>query len=107
MPRSPISSWPTWPTPPPPTRRASARPPVTAESPEGHQIDDRSGSGVITKIGAILAGGSSSRMGTDKALVEVDGRPMALHVADALRAGGAEVVVLVGADRVVGSQLDL
>ena len=48
-------------------------------------------------LGAILAGGASSRMGTDKALVEVDGKPMALHVADALRAGGCQEVVLVGA----------
>jgi molybdopterin-guanine dinucleotide biosynthesis protein A len=37
-------------------------------------------------------------MGTDKALVPVDGRAMALRVADALRAAGAERVVAVGGD---------
>jgi molybdopterin-guanine dinucleotide biosynthesis protein A len=37
-------------------------------------------------------------MGTDKALLEVDGRAMALRVAEALRAAGADPVVAVGGD---------
>jgi molybdopterin-guanine dinucleotide biosynthesis protein A len=37
-------------------------------------------------------------MGRDKALVEVDGRPMAAAVASALRAAGAARVVAVGGD---------
>jgi molybdopterin-guanine dinucleotide biosynthesis protein A len=37
-------------------------------------------------------------MGTDKALLEVDGRPMAATVAAALRAGGADDVCCIGGD---------
>jgi molybdopterin-guanine dinucleotide biosynthesis protein A/rhodanese-related sulfurtransferase len=48
--------------------------------------------------GVVLTGGQSRRMGTDKALVEVDGRPMAVRVADALRAAGADEVLAVGGD---------
>lgn len=48
--------------------------------------------------GVVLAGGASSRMGTDKAFVEVDGRPMVLRVADALRAGGCDPVSCQGGD---------
>ena len=39
--------------------------------------------------GAVLTGGSSSRMGTDKALLEVAGRPLATYGRDALRGAGA------------------
>jgi molybdopterin-guanine dinucleotide biosynthesis protein A len=46
--------------------------------------------------GAVLVGGRSSRMGTDKALVEVDGVPMAARVANALVEAGAAAVTLVG-----------
>ncbi len=35
--------------------------------------------------GAILAGGKSSRMGQNKALAEVNGRPMVAHVADTVK----------------------
>ena len=37
-------------------------------------------------------------MGTDKALLEVDGRALAVIVADALRTSGADRVVAVGGD---------
>lgn len=37
-------------------------------------------------------------MGTPKALVEIDGRPLASRVADVVRAAGAETVVLVGGE---------
>jgi molybdopterin-guanine dinucleotide biosynthesis protein A len=45
------------------------------------------------KVGVVFAGGFSSRMGTDKALVEVSGRPMIEWVADALSAVCDSVVV--------------
>jgi molybdenum cofactor guanylyltransferase len=48
--------------------------------------------------GAVLCGGRSRRMGTDKALLEVDGVAMAERVARALAAGGCSPVVFVGGD---------
>jgi molybdopterin-guanine dinucleotide biosynthesis protein A len=48
--------------------------------------------------GAVLCGGRSRRMGTDKALVDVDGVAMAERVARALTAGGCSPVVFVGGD---------
>lgn len=48
--------------------------------------------------GVVLAGGASSRMGVDKALVDVAGRPMVLRVVDALRAGGCDPVACQGGD---------
>ena len=48
--------------------------------------------------GVVLCGGRSSRMGTDKSLLPVDGVPMARRVADALIAGGCGRVVAVGGD---------
>ncbi|MSQ27469.1 MAG: hypothetical protein EXR51_04965 [Dehalococcoidia bacterium] len=39
----------------------------------------------MTVTGIILAGGRSTRLGRDKALVLVGGRAMITHVADALR----------------------
>jgi molybdopterin-guanine dinucleotide biosynthesis protein A len=53
---------------------------------------------VTAFAGAVLCGGASRRMGRDKALVCVDGRALALRVADALRAAGAEPVLAVGGD---------
>src|SRR5688500_8636208 len=48
--------------------------------------------------GAVLCGGSSSRMGRDKATLEVRGVAMAGRVAAALRDAGAAEVVAVGGD---------
>lgn len=56
---------------------------------------DATGSDVI---GVVLAGGRSSRMGVDKAFVEVDGVPMVRRVGDALVAGGCSSVVCQGGD---------
>jgi molybdopterin-guanine dinucleotide biosynthesis protein A len=49
-------------------------------------------------VGAVLCGGRSSRMGRDKAFVEVDGVPMARRVADALADAGCDSVEAVGGD---------
>jgi molybdopterin-guanine dinucleotide biosynthesis protein A len=46
----------------------------------------------------VLTGGASSRMGRDKALIEVDGIAMAVRVATALRAGGCGEVWCQGGD---------
>jgi molybdopterin-guanine dinucleotide biosynthesis protein A len=46
-------------------------------------------------LGLVLAGGRSSRMGTDKAaLIHADGRPLAKRTYDLLAAAGCEDVVL-------------
>lgn len=49
-------------------------------------------------LGAVLTGGASRRMGTDKALLEVAGVAMARRVADTLRSGGAGTVLCIGGD---------
>jgi molybdopterin-guanine dinucleotide biosynthesis protein A len=48
--------------------------------------------------GAVLCGGRSRRMGTDKALLPIDGAPMAVRVAWALERSGAVPVIAVGGD---------
>jgi molybdopterin-guanine dinucleotide biosynthesis protein A len=53
--------------------------------------------------GAVLAGGASRRMGRDKALLEVNGRAMALRVSDALWRAGAAEVFCVGGDSALTS----
>lgn len=45
---------------------------------------------------AILIGGDSSRMGTDKATLEIDGVPMAERVSAAAHEAGAAEILLVG-----------
>lgn len=50
-------------------------------------------------VGAVLVGGSSRRMGIDKALMQIDGVPMARIVANMLRLAGAERIVVIGSDR--------
>ncbi len=49
-------------------------------------------------MGAVLTGGASTRMGTDKAMLLVDGIPMAVRVALAMRAAGAAEVLAIGGD---------
>jgi molybdenum cofactor guanylyltransferase len=48
--------------------------------------------------GAVLAGGASSRMGRDKAVIDVAGRPMVVRVLDALRGAGAADTAVIGGD---------
>jgi molybdopterin-guanine dinucleotide biosynthesis protein A len=48
--------------------------------------------------GAVLAGGRSRRMGRDKALIELDGRPMVQIVLDALDRAGTAPRIVVGGD---------
>lgn len=56
---------------------------------------------------AILTGGASRRMGTDKALVTVDGAAMAVRVARAMHAAGATAVSCIGGDGVALALLGL
>ncbi len=53
----------------------------------------------MTPAGAVLTGGRSSRMGRDKAFVEVDGVAMGARMVATLRAAGCEPVVFVGGDQ--------
>ncbi|MGH9111551.1 MAG: molybdenum cofactor guanylyltransferase, partial [Acidimicrobiales bacterium] len=62
---------------------------------------------VPTFSGAVLCGGRSRRMGRDKALIRIDGVPMVVRVADALRAAGATDVFAVGRDPEALAELGL
>jgi molybdopterin-guanine dinucleotide biosynthesis protein A len=53
-------------------------------------------------LGAVLAGGKSSRMGTEKALLPVDGRPMIRHAVDTLAALFSEVIIAGGTEGMFG-----
>ncbi len=55
---------------------------------------------------AVLIGGDSSRMGTDKATYPVDGVPMAARVVSAAREAGAAEVLLVGGPQSRAKGLD-
>jgi molybdopterin-guanine dinucleotide biosynthesis protein A len=61
-------------------------------------VSDAHGTPTATFAAAVLCGGRSSRMGTDKALLEIEGVALARRVADALAAAGASAVVAVGGD---------
>lgn len=52
----------------------------------------------VPAAGAVLAGGDSRRMGTDKAFVAVGGVPMVVKAIGALRTAGTEPTVVVGGD---------
>jgi molybdopterin-guanine dinucleotide biosynthesis protein A len=51
-------------------------------------------------VGAVLTGGASRRMGRTKALIELDGVPMARRVAHALTVAGCGSVIAYGGDPV-------
>lgn len=50
----------------------------------------------MSPVGVVLCGGASTRMGRDKANLELAGKPLALWVAGALQAAGAHPVVAQG-----------
>jgi len=52
----------------------------------------------LKKSAIILAGGFSKRLGQDKALIELAGRPLVLHVLDRVRGVVDEVMVVVSSD---------
>jgi molybdopterin-guanine dinucleotide biosynthesis protein A len=58
-------------------------------------------------VGVVLTGGSSRRMGRTKALIEVEGVPMASIVAGALADAGCKTVVALGGDPEELSELDI
>ena len=58
-------------------------------------------------VGAVLTGGSSRRMGRTKALIEIEGVPMASIVAEALAGAGCESVVAIGGEPDELSGLDI
>ena len=63
--------------------------------------------GAVDFEGAVLAGGASRRMGTDKAFVEIDGLTLLQRVAAALHDAGAASVLVVGGDASAVTDLGL
>lgn len=55
--------------------------------------------------GAVLAGGSSLRMGTDKAFLAIGGRPLITRPLAALAGAGVSPVVMVGGDAASAAEL--
>jgi molybdopterin-guanine dinucleotide biosynthesis protein A len=55
---------------------------------------------------AVLIGGDSSRMGSDKATFEVDGTSMANRVANAAKEAGADEILMVGGPAARAKMLD-
>ena len=51
------------------------------------------GDATVDAAGFVLAGGQSSRMGSDKALVEFGGRPLIAHAVGILRTAGLSVSI--------------
>ncbi len=50
----------------------------------------------LRPTGVVLCGGASQRMGSDKATLELAGKPLAIWVAEALEAAGADPVIAQG-----------
>jgi molybdopterin-guanine dinucleotide biosynthesis protein A len=61
-------------------------------------MTDERGGAQLRVGGYVLAGGRSSRMGRDKALLELGGRPLIEHAVTKLRRVCAEVHILAGAE---------
>jgi molybdopterin-guanine dinucleotide biosynthesis protein A len=58
----------------------------------GKSAKRRSGIGKVSV--AVLAGGESRRMGTDKALIDMEGEPLVVHVAHGLQAISDDVFIV-------------
>lgn len=54
---------------------------------------------MVSASGVILAGGMSRRLGADKALLALDGRPLVAHVLDVISGLAAEVLLVTRAGR--------